>query len=107
MLNSKVEPMQEVVEMVRAHLEDILAWVTSREINGLFEVINRFFQAAKCKARGYGCFRGIRMVIFMIVGKLDSYGINPDVTIFPTRFSTDPLLSWALAFRVEAAGRTR
>ena len=37
------------------------------------------FQAVKRKARGYGRFRTIRMVIFMIAGKLDFSRINPYV----------------------------
>ena len=62
-LRSKVEPMKEVAQMVRAHLEGILAWVTSRQTNGFLEAINGLFQAAKRKARGYGRFRTIRMII--------------------------------------------
>ena len=79
-LRSKVEPMKEVAQMVRTHLEGILAWVTSRQTNGFLEAINGLFQAAKRKARGYGRFRTIRMVIFMITGKLDFSRINPYVT---------------------------
>ena len=79
-LRSKVEPMKEVAEMIRAHLEGILAWVTSRQTNGFLEAINGLFQAAKRKARGYGRFRTIRMVILMIAGKLDFSRINPHVT---------------------------
>ncbi|EQD32946.1 ISXoo13 transposase, partial [mine drainage metagenome] len=79
-LRSKVEPMKEVAQMIRNHLEGILAWVTSRQTNGFLEAINGLFQAAKRKARGYGRFRTIRMVIFMIAGKLDFSRINPYVT---------------------------
>lgn len=76
-LRSKVEPMKAVALMVRAHLEGILAWVTSRQTNGFLEAINGLFQAAKRKARGYGRFRTIRMIIFLIAGKLDFSQINP------------------------------
>ena len=79
-LRSKVEPMKEVADMIRAHLEGILAWVTSRQTNGFLGAINGLFQAAKRKARGYGRFRTIRMAIFMIAGKLDFSRINPYVT---------------------------
>ncbi len=78
-LRSKVEPMKEVAEMIRSHLEGILAWVTSRQTNGFLEAINGLFQAAKRKARGYGRFRTIRMIIFLIAGKLDFSRINPYV----------------------------
>ncbi len=73
---SKVEPMKKVSEMIRNHFEGILSWVTSRQTNGFLEAINGLFQAAKRKARGYGRFRTIRTVIFLIAGKLDFSRIN-------------------------------
>jgi transposase len=76
-LRSKVDPMRDVAEMIRNHFEGVLAWVTSRQTNGFLEAINSLFQAAKRKARGYGRFRTIRMVIFMIAGKLDFSRLNP------------------------------
>jgi transposase len=78
-MRSKVDPMREVAEMIRNHFEGVLAWVTSRQTNGFLEAINSLFQAAKRKARGYGRFRTIRMVIFMIAGKLDFSRLNPHV----------------------------
>ena len=78
---SKVEPTKAVAElMIRAHLDGILAWVTSRPTNGFPEAVNGLFQTAKRKARGYGRFETIRMVIFMIAGKLNFTRINPYVT---------------------------
>ena len=79
-MRSKVEPMKEVAAMVRKHFEGILAWVDTRQTNGFLEAINGLFQAAKRKARGYGRFRTIRTVIFLIAGKLDFSRINPYVT---------------------------
>jgi len=78
-LRSKVQPMHDVANMIRNHFEGVLAWVTSRQTNGFMEAINSLFQAAKRKARGYGRFRTIRMVIFMIAGKLDFSRLNPHV----------------------------
>lgn len=74
---SKVEPMKEVASMILNHFEGVLAWVNSRLTNGFLEAINGLFQAAKRKARGYVRFRTIRMVIFLIAGKLDFSKINP------------------------------
>ena len=79
MLRRKSEPMKEVAAMIRAHLDGILAWVTSRQTHGFPEAIHGLFQAAKHKARGYGRFRTLRRVIFMIAGKLDFSRINPYV----------------------------
>jgi transposase len=78
-MRSKVEPMKEVAAMIRNHFDGILAWVTTRQTNGFLEAINGLFQAAKRKARGYGRFRTIRTVIFLIAGKLDFSRINPYV----------------------------
>ena len=79
-LRSKVEPMKEVAEMIRTHLEGILAWVSSRQTNGFLAAINGLFQAAKRKARGYRRFRTIRTVIVMIAGKRDFSCVNPYFT---------------------------
>ncbi|MGH7108511.1 MAG: ISL3 family transposase [Acetobacteraceae bacterium] len=79
-MRSKVEPMKEVASMIRKHFEGILAWVDTRQTNGFLEAINGLFQAAKRKARGYGRFRTIRTVIFLIAGKLDFSRINPYAT---------------------------
>jgi len=78
-MRSKVEPMKSVAKMVRSHLEGIVAWARSRQTNGFLEAINGLFQAAKRKARGYGRFRTIRTVIFLIAGKLDFSGLNPHI----------------------------
>jgi transposase len=78
-LRSKVEPMKKVANMILAHFEGVLAWVKSRQTNGFLEAINGLFQAAKRKARGYVRFRTIRMIIFMIAGKLDFSKLNPHI----------------------------
>jgi len=78
-MRSKVEPMKEVAAMIRRHFEGILAWVETRQTNGFLEAINSLFQAAKRKARGYGRFRTIRTIIFLIAGKLDFSKLNPYV----------------------------
>ncbi len=78
-MRSKVEPMK-VAAMIRKHFEGILAWVDTRQTNGFLEAINGLFQAAKRKARGFGRFRTIRTVIFLIPGKLDFSRINPYAT---------------------------
>ena len=74
---SKVEPMKEVAAMVRRHLEGIVAWAQTRQTNGFLEALNGLFQAAKRRARGFGRFSTIRVVIFLIAGKLDFQAINP------------------------------
>lgn len=76
-MRSKVEPMKEVAQLIRSHLDGIIAWAQTRQTNGFLEAINGLFQAAKRKARGYGRFSTIRTVIFLIAGKLNFSRINP------------------------------
>ena len=76
-MRSKVEPMKEVAQLIRNHLEGIVAWAQARQTNGFLEALNGLFQAAKRKARGYGRFSTIRTVIFLIAGKLNFAQFNP------------------------------
>ncbi|MBP0623997.1 ISL3 family transposase [Cupriavidus consociatus] len=76
-MRSKVEPMKEVVRMIRKHFDGIVAWTQTRQTNGFLEALNGLFQAAKRKARGYVSFKTMRTVIFLIAGKLDFSAINP------------------------------
>lgn len=76
-MRSKVEPMKDVVKLIRNHMEGIVAWAQTRQTNGFLEALNGLFQAAKRKARGYGRFSTIRTVIFLIAGKLDFSPFNP------------------------------
>ena len=76
-MRSKVEPMKEVVGLVRRHMEGIVAWAQTRQTNGFLESINGLFQAAKRRARGYTRLSTIKIIIFLIAGKLDFHAINP------------------------------
>lgn len=83
-LRSKVEPMKEVARMIRNNFEGIVAWAQTRQTNGFIEAINGLFQASKRKARGYVRFKTIRMVIFLIAGKLNYGSVNPHMRNQPT-----------------------
>ena len=63
--------------MIRRHFDGIVAWTQTRQTNGFLEALNGLPQAAKRKARGYGRFRTMRTVIFLIAGKLDFASLNP------------------------------
>jgi transposase len=76
-MRSKVEPMKKVAKMIRGHLDGIVAWTRTRQTNGFLEAINGLFQAAKRRARGFTRFSTMRMVIFLIAGKLDFTTVNP------------------------------
>jgi transposase len=78
-MRSKVEPMKEVVRLIRSHLDGIVAWARTRQTNGFLEALNGLFQAAKRKARGYHRLSTIRTVLFLLAGKLDLSRLNPHV----------------------------
>ncbi len=76
-MRSKVEPMKDVAALVRRHLEGIVAWAQTRQTNGFLEALNGLFQAAKRRARGFARFNTIKVVVFLIAGKLDFHAVNP------------------------------
>jgi transposase len=76
-MRSKVEPMKQVAQLVRRHLEGIVAWAQTRQTNGFLEALNGLFQAAKRRARGYTRLSTIKTVLFLIAGKLDFTVLNP------------------------------
>ena len=74
---SKVTPMKDVARMIRKHFDGIIAWAQTRQTNGFLEAINSLFQAAKRRARGYASFTTMRIVMFLVAGKLNFSTINP------------------------------
>jgi transposase len=75
-MRSKVEPMKDVARLVRRHFDGIVAWTQTRQTNRFIEAINGLFQAAKRKACGYARFETMRVVLFLIAGKLDFSRFN-------------------------------
>ena len=68
---SRLEPMKAVARTMERHRAGILAWFDSRISNGLIEGINSLIQAAKAKARGYRNSKTLKVVTYLIAGKLD------------------------------------
>jgi transposase len=74
---SKVDAMKKVAQMILDHFDGVVAWAQTRQTNGFLEAINGLFQAAKRKARGYGNFDTMRIVVYLVAGNLDFSAINP------------------------------
>jgi transposase len=74
---SKVAAMKKVARMILDHFDGVVAWAQTRQTNGFLEAINGLFQAAKRKARGYGNFTTMRIVVYLVAGNLDFSAINP------------------------------
>ncbi len=75
---SKVEAMKKIAHL--DHFEGVTAWAQIRQTNGFLEAINGLFQAAKRKARGYGRFKTMRTVIYLVAGNLNFSALNPHAT---------------------------
>ena len=73
--------MKKVARMILDHFDGIVAWTRTRQTNGFLEALNGLFQAAKRKARGYGTFVTMRIVVYLIAGNLDFAAINPHVKV--------------------------
>ena len=67
----RLEPMKKVAKTIKKHRDGILRWFDSRIANGLIESINSLIQAAKAKARGYRTTRNLKVITYLIAGKLD------------------------------------
>lgn len=68
---SLVSHMHDVAEMIKRHLDAIVAWTRSRLTNGFLESLHSKFQAAKRKAKGYRSFAAIRAMYFLLAGQLN------------------------------------
>lgn len=64
-------PVERVAKTIEKHLEGILRYFVSRVTNGLLEGINSLVQAAKAKARGFRSARKMKIIIYLLLSKLD------------------------------------
>ena len=70
-IRSRIEPIKTVARTIRRHRDGILARFDSRIANGLVEGINSLVQAAKAKARGYRNRETLKVITYLVAGKLD------------------------------------
>ena len=70
-IRSRIEPIKTVAQTIRRHRDGILACFDSHIANGLIEGINSLVQAAKAKARGDRNRETLKVITYLIAGKLD------------------------------------
>ena len=75
--HSRLEPIVKVAKTIKAHWDGVLQWKHSQINNGLLEGLNSVIQAAKRKARGFNTFKNLRIIVYLITGKLDFSVVNP------------------------------
>jgi transposase len=69
--HSRLPSMIDAARTVKRHWDGILRWFESKIANGVIEGINSLIQAAKAKARGYRTTRNLKVMAYLIAGKLD------------------------------------
>jgi transposase len=69
--HSRMEEIIEAARTIKRHWSGVLRWFDSRINNGILEGLNSLIQAAKAKARGYRTFKNLKIIIYMLTGKLD------------------------------------
>ncbi len=69
--HSRLKPICEAAKTIKRHWSGVTRWYESRINNGILEGLNSLVQAAKAKARGYRTFKNLKVIIYMLTGKLD------------------------------------
>ncbi len=70
-MRSRLAPMKKVARMLKAHLENILTYLTHRITNAVTEGLNAKIQWIKYSARGYRNREAFKMAIYFHCGGLD------------------------------------
>lgn len=70
-MRSRLEPMKKVARLLKAHLENILTYLTHRITNAVTEGLNAKIQWIKYSARGYRNREAFKMAIYFHCGGLD------------------------------------
>jgi len=70
-IRSRLSPMKEFARLLKRHWNGIMNWFKSGINNGILEGLNSLIQATKAKARGYRTFKNFRIMIFLVIGKLN------------------------------------
>jgi transposase len=68
---SGIAAMRTVADTIRKQWDGILRWYDTQITNAIMEGLNSLLQAAKRKARGYRTMRNLRLIAFLVAGRLD------------------------------------
>lgn len=69
--HSRLPPVIKVAKTLKQHQAGLLRWFTSGLTNGLLEGLNSLIQSAKARARGFRSARKMKVVIYLLLSKLD------------------------------------
>lgn len=68
---SKLQPLKDVADMLKRHLQGLLNYITHPITNGVAEAMNSIIQTLKSLARGFRTFANYRVAILFHCGDLD------------------------------------
>ena len=68
---SGIAAMRTVADTIRKQWDGILRWYDTQITNAIMEGLNSLLQAAKRKARGYRTMQNLRLIAFLVAGRLD------------------------------------
>jgi len=74
--HSRLTPVIKVAKTIKSHWDGVINWMASKINNGILEGFNSIVQAAKAKARGFSTFECFRIIIFLLLGKLNFRILN-------------------------------
>ncbi len=74
--HSRIEPIKKAAQTIKDHWDGVLEWRNSMINNGLLEGLNSLIQAAKAKARGFRVFKYLKIIAFLVTGKLNFSHFN-------------------------------
>jgi len=75
--HSRLEPMRKAGHTIMRHWEGVIKWKRSQIDNGLLEGLNSLIQAARAKGRGYRTVRNVKIIVYLLAGKLNFTKISP------------------------------
>jgi transposase len=67
---SKLAPIVDFARMLKKHWGGVVRWLFSGLTNGLLASLNSLIQAAKSRARGYRTVKNIKIMTYIVAGKL-------------------------------------
>jgi transposase len=67
---SKLAPIVDFARMLKKHWGGVVRWLFSGLTNGLLESLNSLIQAAKSRARGYRTVKNLKIMTYIVAGKL-------------------------------------
>lgn len=69
-IRSRLQPIIEFAKMLARHWDGVVRWFESGLTNAILEGLNSLIQAAKARARGYRTSKNLKIMVYLIAGKM-------------------------------------